>query len=420
MAKFLHLSLLALVAFVSLGAADITIQIEKVKPLALDTTGVATSPDDLFRRSCPEEFDERNGYTPKIIVSSYDDVTFPKGEIFPSSDGLIRGAIEAWAKHQHLVLRPDEVWFEILAQLNFYMTVHAEDVRNLFVNHKGKEEIHVEAFTWRDVVASFGAEIQKRVKTKWLLGWIMPGFSTSTDNDEMTATVLMMGLMQYYFEFSGSVTCGIPSVTLLGQKKDWEKLLGKLEHLKDWGKEPTQYAKNLRPILKRFVQTWDEPNSPEVKKFWSQIVRANKVFSCGRGPSEYDVSGWITGFLHWRRAGTLRIEKPEEIQESPNTVTLDGVIYVPEPLEDIRVGYAKAPLKMVDFPEKGDNTSAYLLAGNVGVLRKKDRKGRITAQPTSSWSMLAPVDFKVKQGSYFGSWDELKGIADGLGTCKAW
>lgn len=62
------------------------------------------------------------------------------------------------------------VWFEILAQLNLYMTKHAEESRHLFVDFQGQEEIIVQDWTWQSVINSFKAEIQKRVKTYWLEG----------------------------------------------------------------------------------------------------------------------------------------------------------------------------------------------------------------------------------------------------------
>lgn len=53
--------------------------------------------------------------------------------IYAAQDSLIRSAIDAGAKHQHLVLRSDDNWFTILSQLSFYMRRHEDDelVRNM-------------------------------------------------------------------------------------------------------------------------------------------------------------------------------------------------------------------------------------------------------------------------------------------------
>ncbi|OAQ87516.1 hypothetical protein VFPFJ_01587 [Purpureocillium lilacinum] len=444
----------------SLSTASIIVPISDVEPLPIRMHNAVSTTRELFERSCPEEVSPKNAYKPpQVLYSSYmaDDGTGKlssvDGTIFPSSGSFVRGAIDAWAQHQHLVLRPDVVWFEILTQLNFYMAKHADELRHLFVDKAEREQIIVRELDWPSVVGAFGKHIQQRVKTDWLLDWITPGFTTSTAHDNITATVLMMGLTQRYFEFIGGIRCGIPSVQLLGERADWARLLDKLEHLPRLGAEPAAYARALRPILSRFVQTWDEPGSDAVREFWGQIVTADRGVSCGTGPHEFFMSGWITGFLHWREAGGLRVRKgedepmtPEEARRQGYTVVGD-VVYVDELLESLPVGYAKAPLKMLDYPEEGVNTMAYVLGGNIGVRRKEllpphqqqqrqqeeenrqerrqddgvggddaARKG-VLAEPLSGWFLYGPVDTNVTTGGDgFGSYDELVGMWRSLGA----
>ncbi|ENH71712.1 hypothetical protein FOC1_g10003956 [Fusarium oxysporum f. sp. cubense race 1] len=404
-----------------LATASITIQVHRVDPLPFSASGIATSASDLFSRSCPEEAEN----TASLLASSFDDLE--GRNVFPSSDGFVRGAVEAWAKHEHLILRPDEIWFEVLAQMNVYMSTHSEALRHLFVDHSGREKITVEGFSWDGIIGAFRGEIQSRVKTEWLLEWITPGFSTSTAQDDVTATVLMMGLMQHFFEFEGMVVCGIPSVTLLGEREDWVKLGEKVEMLKEFGDEAAGFAERLRPIMKRFVSSWDVDTEGgegdgERRLFWEQIVRAKKKWSCGEGASEWDVSGWITGFMHWDRDGKVEEEKKEEVQIGifPNdwSITIDGQSYVPCTLSDISIGYAKAPLTMKNYPSPGADTQAYLVAGNVGV-EKKNTPGGVMAQPVSGWFVYAGVDANYSAGPWLGSGEELGGIARGIVSCKA-
>jgi hypothetical protein len=72
-----------------------------------------------------------------------------KDDIHGSADSFIRGAYEAWARHMHFAIRPDEVWFAILAQLSCYMGngKNADDLRHLFVEHEGKKPIRTHATT---------------------------------------------------------------------------------------------------------------------------------------------------------------------------------------------------------------------------------------------------------------------------------
>ncbi|KAJ6790209.1 hypothetical protein PWT90_09450 [Aphanocladium album] len=429
-------ALLGAAALSALAAADVTVLVAPdVPPLPLQTASAVLSAADLWAQSCPEEHSPQTPYNASLLLSKYtpefnvaDTRAFLPATVYPSSGSVVRGALEAWAQHQHLVLRPDEVWFEVLAQLNFYMNAHAEEVRHLFVDFQGQEEIVVKDFTWQSVIARFAGEIQKRIKTDWLEAWIMPRFSTSTRDDEMTATVLMMGLMKHYFSFTGGIICGLPRVTLLGGRRDWAALLAKLDRLHEFGAEPADYARHLRPIFSRFVRTFDEPHSEDVKTFWSQIVRAEHHATCGKGPIEFSITGWIMGLLHWDEAGQLRVRADADAdadadahgaadsRQGENAVTtLDGVRYHSQPMDKLPVGYAKVPMKMLDFPRPGADSHAYLLAGNVGVNRTAGLDGGYaSARPMSSWFLIGPVDQAYNVTGSMGSYDELRRITNGM------
>ena len=94
-----------------------------------------------------------------------------------------------------------------------------------------------------------------------------------------------------YFAFTMGIICGIPSVTLEGEKADWEKLHRRLDRLPDLGNEPEQWAAMLRPILRRFVDAFD--GNPDIT-FWEHVVNRNNRL-CGRD----GLSGWITAFCVW-------------------------------------------------------------------------------------------------------------------------
>lgn len=92
-------------------------------------------------------------------------------------------------------------------------------------------------------------KIAENTKDPTLRSWIMPSFSTTTDTDRVTASVLFMGVMQKYFTYTILLTCGIPSVTLLGNVSDWEDMLTRMHKIEQLGAEAAQFAKLLRPHL---------------------------------------------------------------------------------------------------------------------------------------------------------------------------
>ncbi|KAK3387933.1 hypothetical protein B0H63DRAFT_167043 [Podospora didyma] len=387
------------------------------RPLAKShTTKPATSPDALLRASAEQEF--ATNPSAKVIMSTYSapgltqesSTNFTGAdsrELYPSGDSFVRGAIQAWGDHLHLVIRPDEVWFTILVQMNFYMDKHAEEIRDIFVAHKGQKTIEIWDNDWYSVLRRFQFEIQKNVKTDWLLKWIQPSFSTSTENDNMVANVLMMGLTKTYFKFLGGIICGLPSVTLLGEQADWEALLAKLDRLPEFGKEPAQYAARLRPILSRLVSSFKQPDAKETREFWNSIVVSQSTHICGEPPLY--VSGWITGFFFWDASGDAYARSAGNGKE---VLQLDGVRYPYLDITKLPVGYAGAPFTMLDFGGQSE-FPARVVAGTLGkrikagappgfadALRRangdeswiREQSTHGTLQPMSAWMLLGPVE----------------------------
>jgi len=78
---------------------------------------------DLLVRSCPEE--AKKIHKDNIIQTSFADIT-TEYCVYSSSNGFVDTIVEAYNHHQHLKLRPDDVWFAILSQLNIYINGNAE------------------------------------------------------------------------------------------------------------------------------------------------------------------------------------------------------------------------------------------------------------------------------------------------------
>jgi Domain of unknown function (DUF4419) len=160
-------------------------------PKAHPNFGTATaSLEDLLHDSAPRAFDSKH-QTIKPVLGA------PPlgGDLRPSGDSFVRGAIEAWGLHQHFVVRPEEVWFTILVQMSFYMsaTQNSEALRDVFVAHQGKEEIQIPAMDLNvsKALSKFRFAIQERVKTPWLMDWIVPNHTTTRTEDVMISNVLV-------------------------------------------------------------------------------------------------------------------------------------------------------------------------------------------------------------------------------------
>ncbi|KAL2132738.1 hypothetical protein VTI74DRAFT_3421 [Chaetomium olivicolor] len=242
----------------------------------------AASPIDsspLLRNPTPPSSQHRSIYNPLLLQRHPLPISTlsPGTDLFPSGDSFIRSVIQAWGKHPYRELRPNEVWFSILMQLNFYVEANAEKIRHSCVRHEAQETILVEDTDWTRVPWRFENGISARVKTQRLRDWSVPDFSTTGMDDVTTWDYLRLS-----------------SVTLLGEE-DWEKLVARLDRLSEFGEEPGEYARRLEPILKRFVRNFEEPIRKLLVRDCVCDIKWD-VWVCHRWVF---VLGWITRFIYW-------------------------------------------------------------------------------------------------------------------------
>lgn len=221
--------------------------------------------------------------------------------IIPSTNGFVNSLTLAYGQHHHIVIRPEDVWFAILTQFSLYVNAHSEDLRGKFVAHEGKKEIRLECspfsrydFDFRKFALDVGHVLGLAVVDAELRSWLMPDFTTTTDNDAVVASIIMMGTLQKYFHFTCGIVCGFPSVTLLGEKYDYEAILRKVDKLDEYGDEPKHFAALLRPVVRRFIKSFDDPVAEDIVQFWRIVFDCDNSM-CGR--TWY--TGWVTAFCYW-------------------------------------------------------------------------------------------------------------------------
>lgn len=336
-----------------------------------------TTSQELFQNSCRD--DSRK--SKQIIQSSFSH-SLTEGHVTSNSNGFVNALYSAYSRHHHLTIRPEDVWFSILNQLSFYINAHAEELRSLFVAHEGQKQLTVTAAGTIHTVdlgrlaVTMTEEIEKNVIDPELRKWMLPDFTTTTESDTVVAAILMMGSMQKYFSYSMCLLCGLPSVTLLGEREDWEKLLERLAKIPTFGKEPAKFASLLEPVLKRFVASFDEPTSPALREFWNQCAHH---LGGGSGPTY--LSGWVTAFCFWDEEGK-RLDDPGR----GGNAVLDDVMFHIVDTDKIPRGYSSVPVKLDD---NGVEYDTDMLAGMVGI--HAGSEGLDTIQPVSGWWMYEKV-----------------------------
>ncbi|KAL8668864.1 MAG: hypothetical protein Q9168_006523 [Polycauliona sp. 1 TL-2023] len=380
----------------------------------------------ISAQSLYDQGQHRDAKHEHLLQSSFPNQLFERRNTYASPNGFVYSAIKAYNVHHHLTIRPEDIWFAILAQFNCWLNKAAEDVRKQFVAHEGKKELTIVyndatryTVDFGDFAKQMSRKVEENVVDKELREWMMPGFSTTTDTDTVVASVYMMGALQAFFGFTCQTECGIPSVTLMGVKSDWEILLQKLEKLVSFGKEPAHFATLLKPICERFVECFDAPQSAKVKEFWSRIVSEVSEES---GQSFY--KGWITAFCFWDKDGNNLYDKaldnrgsrPDaveyegdlfedegygfeyEVGYPQETLELDGVRYHAIDSGDVPPGTASVPVKLIDNGLDGKFFETSLVAGSVGMQFTASggngTEGLDSVQPLSGWWMF--IDREVE------------------------
>jgi hypothetical protein len=145
--------------------------------------------------------------------------------------------------------------------------------------------------------------IQQNIVDPSLRAWALPDFTTTTLNDTIVSSIVLVASLKSYFEYSyNPCPCGIPRVTLEGERRDWEKILEWLEKLKEYGIKTIAWYHLLVPVISRFVKAYDDPSGLSNIKFWENVVRIDG----GSGSDTYN--NWITAFCVFdyrgRRLGT--------------------------------------------------------------------------------------------------------------------
>jgi hypothetical protein len=112
---------------------------------------ILTGARALLETSCPREF--KGVRNDNLIQSSFSQ----DGEVlFRASNGFVDSAVMAYSDHHHLIIRPEDVWFSVLVQINIYINAHAEEMRSMFVEHKGQKKLEIR-----------GETVQGKGKSNW-------------------------------------------------------------------------------------------------------------------------------------------------------------------------------------------------------------------------------------------------------------
>ena len=279
--------------------------------------------------------------------------------VYIARKGLVDVATIAYNKHHDLVWRPDDVWQAILTQFSLYVTHSSEKLRDQFVEFKGKCQLEIKAFGTLFTV-DFGnlarrmvdEQIVENIKDPSIADWLIPKFTTTTENDRIVASISMMATLQSYFEYKFYLECGLPSITLLGTVDDWKLLRSKVDRLLEFDTKDglmKKWLELLTVVLDEFVETKCGVDNME---FWDQICHYES-----RGSGSTYLSGWITTFAVFDEDGKWQGDR-REVQRFREIIKIDWPVI---DTQDVPSGATAVPVLIDD---NGTEYEGHMIAGH--------------------------------------------------------
>ena len=127
-------------------------------------------------------------------------------------------------------------------------------------------------------------------------------FSTTSQVMEDVSCIALMDAMSKYYQYQMVYICGIPSVTLLGNREDWIELRNRSQCVLDLlssddlkGDVSLSWWKpSLLAILDKLIKCYDDPESAENMDWMARIYKSDRE---GYGGHAF-VCGWVNVFFH--------------------------------------------------------------------------------------------------------------------------
>lgn len=220
-------------------------------------------------------------------------------------DGLMNLFFQAYAHHGTVFIRPEDIWFHILQQIGVMIDANPEKFRNNFVSHQGKKTISADVDCYNKentkvFIKTICEKIQHETKND-LINIFQPKFSSTTEFDTTLNGIASMTNLRHYFDYCVEVSCGIRNLSMAGELNDWINLKENVNKLKVFGKEISQFAAGILPILDEFIQAYK--GCPDVG-FFNRIFREDAQMvgefelGYGMGSIFQYITGWILNFYH--------------------------------------------------------------------------------------------------------------------------
>lgn len=301
---------------------------------------------------------------------------------------------EAYSNHRPLVLSPDAIWLTISQGVSIHVDMKIDSLKNIVFKKNKPEKISVRndrltngSTHWQALINTMSKQVQTYAKDD-IYNFFVPHFSTSQPVHQTAFELTLLNSFRKIFKYHSYTLCGIPSITLRGEKQDWIDIRDRLVYLDRLGLKHWHEA--LLPIIDEFINVYDDKIDT---KFWAQMYKDD---------FEYDtlyITGWILKFYPYlggiygaeprqRRSANGTVSEPEsdyykeECSYSPNPF-LQGNDYLLSNLspEEIPSGITEVDISWHIGNSKKD---IIVKSGFIGIRQYKDK----SIEPFITWAIV--------------------------------
>ncbi|HVX60269.1 MAG TPA: DUF4419 domain-containing protein [Pirellulales bacterium] len=304
---------------------------------------------------------------------------------------LVMAVHDAFYEHHPLVLSPDAIWLTMARGFALHVNLNAEQLRNRFVTHSGKEKLVVmrpdfmpgRDNPWAEAFDAFSKQIGERVGK--LRKFLRCDFSTTGPVELAASDLLMMDTFQAYFEYELRAGCGIPAITLTGNANDWKSIRNRAALFGEFGLET--WARALDPILRQFVAAAEGKTDAA---FWQSFFR----YHSGSGPSV--MTGWINVLFPYLKDDRDQLYPNPFLEDWERRLEIDDRQHWRQRWDDPQgVGMKAIPSALASAPVKvvwGDRETEMRFVGGLMGVSQHDED--LAFEPQCGWAVVyeEPVD----------------------------
>lgn len=322
-------------------------------------------------------------------------------KLFNSNNSFIGMIATAFNEHLPMRITCNDIWLLILQGLSQHINKNSEELRHLFVNFKGKQEIKIfldnfelesQDNEWDKITQAFLNKIEEKV-TPAYFNLIKNTLSMSNQTVEIVNNIAGLSCFTSYFKLKCFYGCGFPEITLAGTTEDWLKIRAKINQIEELfyiseSNNLTWWTQKLKFVVDEFINT----SRGDVNVgFWKNSYKQITLYLSTR------FNGWAGFFFPYVYRNKEMIRNPilfedvnkftinsesnnrrefEFTQENrtTNINNLGGETFPYDKFlspRDIPSEISIVPITMVDIRD-GRETETYLYGGFMGVLQDQD------------------------------------------------